>query len=480
MDRDAEYKKYLKEFIKEYICLEELEVPGTQAILNRFRDELASLKNNVGYGFLFNDEESRYLLEDFGKNASGVMSVNDVIEGRERSLPALIQLYDYVRTLDELYGRLNMFEASICTGNVPINDIPHVDNREWGFVEVCPERNVLDDDDIDITIGQDFRCNIYDPNMVIFDDKKYSEEMIVSVRRKHNNERAQDEACLYGYTLVNELTAVSQGLFKVYRTKANELDTERLFQVESGTISDVLERYKSLTKKHVPIGRWINAAILGFNVDVLFNADGEFIYQNHFVTNIATLVPKITNLKLYKDNRFERELKRHMISKRRVEERFAYDPTLEPPKRHKTGGAIGCKVVNPGTGLNFFKSSVDDIMASYGALQFHPIFACKNLSIAYNKTLGPYFRYKLERVSRMNSLQFRLDSKTVNGGQFPTKDTKFYNKKTGESVALRDAYIYNEVTGNFHLKCTVRQDGTCQRILIKRDELPGVLNIKRN
>lgn len=388
-NRTPNYGSELYAFVAEYARLEG----------NGIDLEIGVLRENMQYPVLqFNAEEANVvskLMDSDSQKLAGLKS--NAISAKPG--PALIQLFDFIATIDDFDNKLEVARAQIqrlgfvATHSNLRQEIMAPDCRPWGYQEHFPKIDTLDPQGNRMTCGQALGCPvIYDPGEIIKNgDLRGQSKYDPPIRAKTPNELNHDEAHLLDYTLFQLLYALEQGLFKAVHTRVFEVDLAADIDYERG------ERIE------LESGSWINQ----------FHKEHKWVpvtCTGH-TRNLTLLQAKEHDLRYYPGNRFWREYLRKGMPETKLHE--CYKPNDK--QFRNLGGAIGMFYVTASKdtsstdeqqaiemGKVLREMKIEEMEKAMESLYFHPIHASANLGKAFRKTLSTLFRDRLVAIQNLN------------------------------------------------------------------------------
>lgn len=402
--RTPAYAALLPSFAENYITIENKNA-GV---------ELKNLQNKLGKPLEYRRNEAQYFVDSGTDYFTGTLTATQIGNRETESTgPALLQLWDFIATMDQLdvflqqskqrILRLDRFSRSFSELK---STFPPPDLRPWGFHETFPESNVLDADGITVTTGQALGAgSIYDPGRVIYADDAVAEERLEHpIRTKTSNELSQDEAHMHQFQVIQVLYALAQGLFRVDLTRVNTMDLREFKSADDdATLFGLASMYETFDRQDRQWRSdrtvWVNGFLTG---DDHLTLPDKYDPSN-VIHQLLITRPKNIDMRNYPDNRFYRELLRGGITKQTSD--IMYMPR-EVPLSQKNGGAIGIfiTVSPPGiTGLNHVvELTTHDIPNAFKSLAFHPMYACRALGLAFEKDMHTHFLRRIVDLIALN------------------------------------------------------------------------------
>jgi len=447
--RSDGYGKLLQSFVEKY---KELSGSSTE-IDTAFQIILkATVNKQIQY-----DATEAHILSTLGRNHDAQYTGVKSTKGERADTPALLQMYDFIATMDEFDRHLTNTERLINSMTTEVGNfttiqkrIPPSDLRPWAFHRTFPaDTKVMDEHDIEMTVGQQlFEPIIYDPDNDIL-STSILQPKGGRIREKTANERAQDEAHLLGYETIKTYFALGQGLFKVEHTPVNLINIAALHTAMDGlpgsdewatslTGLQASEAYTSASAESIQKQSWVN----GMTHTSSVWCSVQQIKIGHPYYDILTVMPKETDLKRYTNNRFHLEhTRRNFISEQDdillyrpardvMDARRAQQDYNNPQytKRFQRGGPIGMfKVCWPKRDVQYGANTViqvtgDDVLEAMKNMYWHPIHASANLAVAYrNNGLFQHFTTRVFQLIKKNTMkksQTPLNSSAVDPTHF--------------------------------------------------------------
>lgn len=504
--RTAAYAALVPVFVEAYIKL-----------FDDTKKKIFLAKLGSVFAKIFDIQESEQVLSEEKDNSgkwTGVEQLNN-------SAP-LLQMYDFIHTMDQFDRDLQLLDLQIQSMSTTVGafseiqkKIPPSDLRPWAFHKTFPSKSVMDEHDIEMTIGQQlFEPVIYDPNNDLITSSFPLPFNRERVREKTANERAQDEAHLLHYTLIGHYFALGQGLFQIRHTPAYSIAMDAMrntMNTRAGVIGSEQWRtsltnvnakgaYK-IPKTKIPEKSWINS-MTGTDRAL---CRVETLIANQPYDALLVIMPKDVQLKRYPANRFHLEYeKRQFIGQEDDELMYkpfddVYHHITEERGQHVTtsddligGGPIGMyKVCWPFKKTLYEQTNTviqisgSDIKESMSQMSWHPIFASPKLAEAYRDNgIFQNFTFRLfdlieknqvakkqtpldssasdptkfmRNMSIASQLQHRYRARTyVCPGPIPR-----YQGHRGSSMMPLEAYVANPYHSQLTLKSSVNpQTGT--------------------
>ncbi len=493
--RQPGYQRKLTAFVDEYCKI----YPN----VNTYLQSLAA-RFNYGNGLNYTKSEAQSLKStDSTSGTSDPNTLSGVYTGasggfnKEKSAPVL-QMYDFIATMDDLDRQCTQLHQQLSVSSADRSilrkSLAASDMRPWGFHVTFPDLYQTTSDGYRVCIGQQLGEElIYDPFKVILEGKR-SNKMIYDkkagpYRKKTEYELAQDEAHLLKYQTLNDLYALTQGLFRCYVTFTHEITSKMITDDTLNNTLEAAEMHYNSTRGVVRSPYYINK----------FNEAGDAFVASHnskFKDDIPDspvrqalymLQAKDPNLNHYKDNRFMHEFFRDGLPKDdpTIKHMYTYvDKTLaaggdqefanksEQPFDNP-GGAIGWRIVwvDPKDKTNRIVKQItaEHINAAMKLLTFHPIYVCPDLAMAFEKSeLRRYFSQRLQQLQSNNIAEQQLNFGTFSelGARDPLQYKKlstadgriscypgttptFTKGPTGPLEPLNNVYTYDAATGKY-------------------------------
>ncbi len=474
--RAPAYHQLLQAFIERYVALD-----GRNGAA-----ELHRLQATLGRPLSYTLDEGRVFMQLGANNAylTGVTTSQQLAAREYDSTgPALLQLWDFVATMDKFDAYLTQAVQRIerlrdeSGSFVELKaSFPPSDLRPWGFHETYPNFNTQDQHDVRVTTGQVLGSPvIYDPKRVIFVEDAKEFERVSAIRAKTANERSQDEAHILQFHVLQTLYALTQGLFSVELTPVRMMNLSNILNpplnlVQLAGVYDA----GSLDTRAGTL--WINGYFANDKNVVLPNA----FNPEQMSHNLLAIRAKDTDLRNYPDNRFFREKLRSGLGVDVINRMYK-------PRRpqfqvlNRIGGAIGMYITlsqNEEKTNRVIELDGKDITHAMASLKFHPISASPNLAKAFASELLQYFTARvfnlisanvvgqarnIARSKAMNPSHFLQSIALARKGRIEcsTGTIPRFSDWNGNNVSLNDAYVYDQKSKQLVLASHVNPEYTC-------------------